>query len=396
MTVIEARTATAAWRQSNDMNGYSLDSPQPIEGSSLDRQERPTLLFLGVYLVTWAALPLLSGREIPMDNLELLDWGAHPAWGYPKHPPLPAWIIYVFAQVFPATVPMTYGLGALQVGMMLWAAWLLMRQLLGTRTACVGVLLISCITFYTNRLHFFNHNTALLVATAAAVYCTWQAARFGRSIWWIALGLCWGVGLLSKYQMVVTIACNLAFLWTRRSANAAATLRGLLLAGAVAVVLLLPHVEWVVSHGLPTVHYAEKYVGAEHSLIDRVVRMISFTADQALRLVPLLILLLALRPFTKAVDAPTALERRTDEQLALLRRFLAIHAWGPLVIMNLLGLLFGLRLGMHWGTAFLWLLPLWLVATAWGQKLVCVQPRTILIGVAGVQIAMALSFALRS
>ena len=379
------------------MNSRNLE---PAIGDVASRDEEATLVravvgFVLVWLVLWTALPLLGGAEIPSDNLEELGWATHLEWGYAKHPPLPTWLIYActLGRTFPATVAMTYALGALQVAMMLYAAWLIGRKLLGARDACVAVLLITCITFYTNRMHFFNHNTALLVATAGAVYCLWNAVQTNQLRWWLALGACWGIGMLSKYQMVVTIACNLAYLCTQRPANVAATLRRLMLAGAVSIALCVPHLLWAFTHGSPTAHYALKYVGAEQSLGARLSRMLSFDADQVARVAPALALLFAWRrPSRPDGSLAGALDYRVRR--ARVRLFLAIHAWGPLVIMNSLGLLIGLQLGMHWGTAFLWLLPLWYVATPTGQRSMRVPASLLLTGTALIQALMVLVFLL--
>jgi len=40
----------------------------------------------------WFLFTLLTFRNAPLDLVEWLSWGHHFAWGYPKHPPLPAWL----------------------------------------------------------------------------------------------------------------------------------------------------------------------------------------------------------------------------------------------------------------------------------------------------------------
>lgn len=228
--------------------------------------------------------------------------------------------------------------------------------------------------------------------TAGAVYCLWNATQSGRLLWWLALGMCWGIGMLSKYQMVVTIICNLAYLWTQRSVNTAALLRGSLLASVIGAALFVPHLLWVFTHDSPTIHYAMNYVGAEHSLTDKAARMLSFNADQLLRLLPALLLLLLVRRFRKSPGEPAA--SGNHDERSQVKRFLAIHAWGPLIIMNLLCLLTGLGLGMHWGTAFLWLLPLWYLTTASGQGVVTANPSTFLLNAAVVQAIMVIALIL--
>lgn len=337
------------------------------------------------HLALWFGLPVLCGAVPPSDNVEELQWSSHLAWGYEKHPPMPSWIIHAFKQVLPPTITLTFALGGLQVGTLFVFAWLLGRQLLGARRAAVGLLLIACITFYTLRLSFFNHNTALLVATAAAAWCTWNAHRTRELRWWIALGVCWGLGMLSKYQMVVTIACNLIFLWTRRPVKLPDLIRRSTLAGIIAVALFAPHWQWVTHHDMETVQYAMKYVDAEFTLTDRLLRVVSFTADQALRLVPIFIWLLAIRGMSHH-DRPAVATNAANEQLpGDAAAFLAIQAFGPLLIMIALCVFTGLALGMHWGTAYLWAVPLWYLGTAAGTRFASQSNRALLFGFAAIQ-----------
>jgi 4-amino-4-deoxy-L-arabinose transferase-like glycosyltransferase len=204
---------------------------------------------------------------------------------------MPAWIIYAFARVFPANVPLTYALGALQVGMMLGAAWLIGRDLLGYRRAFIAVLLITCINYYTNRVHFFNHNTALLVTTAGGAYCLWRALESDRQRWWLALGACYGIGMLSKYQMALPIACNIAYVVVSRPVSRI-PVRGFIVAGAVAAAFLAPHIAWLFANDFPPFHYASRSLGAALPFTGRLMRMASFTGDQLLRMAALLAMLL--------------------------------------------------------------------------------------------------------
>ncbi|MET0291712.1 MAG: glycosyltransferase family 39 protein, partial [Steroidobacteraceae bacterium] len=215
---------------------------------------RPVALFAALTLMLWALVPLATGWDVPKDNLEQIAWALTPDFGYTKHPPFPTWVLLAFQQVLPNGLWLTYVLGAAQAGVMMAVAFVLTSELQGRRAAIVGVLFIGVLTYYTQRLHFFNHNTALMVAHALAVLCVWRALIRGGARWWWLLGLVWGVGMLSKYQMVISIACNLAWLalatraapWREERGD---VLRGVLIAGAVAWVVMLPHVIWLVRTG---------------------------------------------------------------------------------------------------------------------------------------------------
>ena len=355
-------------------------------------------LYLALFLALWCMVPLwfhIPG-EPPDDNLEQLAWAHQPAWGYAKHPPFPSLLLWVVARVLPNGVWLTYALGAFDVAIMLFAAFALARETLDPARAWIGVLLITCITFYTRRLHFYNHNTALLAAYAVSLLCVWRAVRTGAYGWWAAVGLCWAVGLLSKYQMIIGIATNLVFIWDSRSRESARWLWGTMLASATAGLLLIPHVQWLVAHDFLPLHYAAKYVAAGIAPLDRPMNVAHFIVNQITRVVPLALVLGAL--YWKLQNAgarstqPTP-EATNGEVARLGRRMLVVHAWGPLLIMSALALLFGVDLEMHWGTAFLWMLPLWFLATRPGQRLATLPPLAVSAIVALAQLFMLTEFA---
>ena len=58
------------------------------------------VLFLFVHLIIWTLVPSISNNNLPLDTIEALAWGGSLDWGYSKHPPLSAWSVEVFYQIF--------------------------------------------------------------------------------------------------------------------------------------------------------------------------------------------------------------------------------------------------------------------------------------------------------
>lgn len=368
---------------------------RPTETARQASDCRLTLMngaYFAIFLTLWMLLPLWIHDVPPSDNFEQLEWAKNPAWGYAKHPPFPSLLLWLFAQVFPSGITLTYALGALDVAVMLIAAVLLARETLDPARAILGALLITCISFYTRRLHFYNHNTALLAAYAASLVCLWRAVRSQSYGWWTAVGVCWAIGLLSKYQMIIGIASNLIFIWDSRSHESRRWLWGALLAGVTAGVLLVPHGVWLFAHDFPPMHYAAKFVAAGLPPLARPANIANFIADQILRLAPLGLVAGALYWKLRTHDAGPSKSPQIAEA-PFGRRMLAIHAWGPLALMVLLSLFFGVDLEMHWGTAFLWVLPLWFLATPSGRKLATLRSQTVLGIVVLAQLLMLTEFA---
>ena len=56
--------------------------------------------FLFVHLIVWTLIPSISNINLPLDTIEALAWGSNLDWGHSKHPPLSAFIVEVFYQIF--------------------------------------------------------------------------------------------------------------------------------------------------------------------------------------------------------------------------------------------------------------------------------------------------------
>jgi len=57
-------------------------------------------IFLLAHVIIWTLIPTFSNINLPLDTIEALAWGSDLDWGYNKHPPLSAFIVEVFYQLF--------------------------------------------------------------------------------------------------------------------------------------------------------------------------------------------------------------------------------------------------------------------------------------------------------
>ena len=57
-------------------------------------------LFLCAHLIVWTLIPSLANTNLPLDTIEALAWGRDLHLGYDKHPPLSAWFVEFFYQIF--------------------------------------------------------------------------------------------------------------------------------------------------------------------------------------------------------------------------------------------------------------------------------------------------------
>jgi hypothetical protein len=121
-------------------------------------------------------------------------------------------------------------------------------------------------------------------------------------------------------------------------------------------------------------------------------RMANFSADQLLRVVPLFFLLGILMR-TRTLQSVRTASNTINVPSSMARRFLAIHAWGALAAILALGVL-GFDLQAHWGTAFLWLVPLWFVSTRRGARFASIEFEHVLVCVALTHVVMIVGYVL--
>lgn len=310
---------------------------------------------VGLFVLVWLLHLNSTSLVPPVDDLEQLTWVRSLEWGYYKHPPLPTWLLWLPVQAFGWSAWTVYVVGASATVASLLLMWRLVARLRGERHALVALLAAACITYYNGRLNYFNHNIVLMLLNACSAAVTWQCFRSGRLRWWIALGVCLGLGALAKYQIVVTYVCVIAFAVHSRFWGDGAQRRGLLLATLIGLVIFSPHVQWLRAHDFGPVSYAmSTSLGVGHPLPARTAESVHWLADQMLnRPLPALLLLLwvawPLRGWSAVQPEPTA----GAERLPSARALLLIFGFVPLGFMTLLGLTSGADLQLHWGTPFL-------------------------------------------
>ena len=56
--------------------------------------------FIIVHLILWTLVPSLTNDNLPLDTIEALAWGSNLDWGFNKHPPLSAFVVEMFYQIF--------------------------------------------------------------------------------------------------------------------------------------------------------------------------------------------------------------------------------------------------------------------------------------------------------
>jgi len=221
------------------------------------RQRRAMLALAAVYGAAWFVYGVVakSSQDLNADLAEMVVWAHEPALGYPKHPPLLAYVIRTWFAVFPQADWAFMLLAALTLSAGLYLSFELCGLWLeGEKRAAVPFLL-AVIPFYNFLGLKFDQNSALIPLWALAMLALMRSLETRRSGWAVVLGLAAAAAMLVKYWSIFLLAAMaLAVLFDRRR-DAFLRSRALWVSAAVFLVLTVPHLIWLVENRFPPLHW---------------------------------------------------------------------------------------------------------------------------------------------
>ncbi len=302
--------------------------------------------FVLCHSIIWTLVPILCRPNGHPDVIESLNWARHPQWGYWKHPPLTAWVTGAFVQMVGGGLWGVYLASQIAISVCFWAVWRFARDLLEQEYALISVFLLEGILSYNYGSPQFNPDILQLPLWALTVLFLWLSIHSGRSRYWLLCGLTAGLGPLSKYSIIFLFVALLVFMCVNAHARQHLGTPGPYICIAVAAVIFLPHVIWVLDNDFTTVKYGLVRAESHGRLIDHLVNPLTFGFNQALRLIPVMIMvgLLTFRSTTyRGGIAPVSVHRA----------FLFTVALGPFLAYLVVSAITGFQIRSGWGT------PLW-------------------------------------
>jgi Dolichyl-phosphate-mannose-protein mannosyltransferase len=317
-------------------------------------ESRPQAVFAGFLVVhglVWTALPALLYANLPLDLIEALTYGREWQLGYDKLPPLPWWMVEAVYRVFGFDTAY-YALAEITVIAAFVAVWKTARPLVGATGALVAILIIDGLHYYNYTAVKFNHDVIQLPFWALAGFSFHAALRQGRLQHWVVLGLALGMAFWAKYFVVVLEAPLLLFLLLDPQARRSLAGPGPWIAAAVALVLMSPHLVWLVQTDFLPLHYAEARALPDRGWFDHLLHPGEFFGGQLFFLLP------ALAIAAPLVWPPSKTAPQPDAD-AFDRRIVTLLAFGPTLTMLALTLVTGR------GTVTMWGYPLWLFLGLW-------------------------------
>jgi 4-amino-4-deoxy-L-arabinose transferase-like glycosyltransferase len=310
--------------------------------------------FLALHAVVWTALPALLYANLPLDLIEALVYGREWQLGYDKLPPLPWWLVEIVHRL----IGFDFGYyllaqAAVVAGFAVIFAFA--RPLTGAAGALVAVLIIDGLHYFNYTAAKFNHDVVQLPFWALAGFAFCRALRGGAIRHWMLLGLSVGMALWAKYFVLVLALPLGAFVLFDRDARKCLTKPGPYVALATALVVMAPHLVWLVQNDFLPFGYAEHRAVLSRGWYDHLWHPLQFAVSQLFFLIPSLLIALPLFwPRRAASEAPIAPSADAYDF-----RIVTLLAFGPIATVLALSALSGR------GTVAMWGYPLWLFTGVW-------------------------------
>ena len=256
-------------------------------------------IFALSHLIIWTFVPFLTNKNLPLDTIEALAWGSNLDWGFNKHPPMSAFFSEVFFQIFGPQDWAYYLLSQIFVLIAFYFVFKFAYEILGNvKLSLISVLLLESIYFYNFTTPEFNVNVCQLPFWSLIVYYSWKIyeTKEIKFVDCFLIGLFAALGFLSKYLFIYLLASiSLLFIYLIFVRRIKKFDFKYLITIEVFIVLLIPHLIWLLNNEFITLTYGLKRTGLEGSgILDHLKYPIIFLVKQIGILIPFFFLIFLL------------------------------------------------------------------------------------------------------
>ena len=299
-------------------------------------------LFLTFHLIIWTLIPSLTNKNLPLDTIEALAWASNMDWGFNKHPPLSAFSVEVFYQVFGSQDWAYYFLSQIFVVSAFFAVWIFSKEFFKNQNYClISVLLLEGVYFYNFTTPEFNVNVSQLPFWALSVLYVWKGFKDNKTSDWLLFGLFAGLGILSKYLFIyLLVAIDVFFIYIiiKKQTN----FKGLISLLPFFLVLF-PHLVWLTENDYITITYGLHRTGTgDQNIVDHFLHPLIFLGKQIGILIPLFAM------FLFAISKFKIKFNFKDKKLLFLLTINIV----PIILMFLTSLIMGVKIRTMWMTPF--------------------------------------------
>jgi 4-amino-4-deoxy-L-arabinose transferase-like glycosyltransferase len=301
-------------------------------------------IFLTAHLITWIAIPSLTNNNLPLDTIEALAWGSNLDWGFNKHPPMSAFAVEIFYQIFGAKDWAYYLLSQICVIVSFFVVFKFAEDIFKNKIFCLlSVLLLEGIYFHNFTTPEFNVNVCLMPFWSLTVLYLWKGIKDNKIMDWLLVGLFAGLGFLSKYLFIyLGLAMDIFIIYMIYKKKFNFNFK-CFFSIIPFFIVLLPHLIWLTENNYVTITYGLHRTGAEDvNILNHIKHPLIFLGKQIGILIPFLLMLLFLNNKFKF-----KISFKDDKLL-----FLIVINIIPIALVFLTSMIMGVKIRTMWMTPF--------------------------------------------
>jgi 4-amino-4-deoxy-L-arabinose transferase-like glycosyltransferase len=200
------------------------------------------LVLVGVRLVCAALAPL------SFDESLYWLWSKHIAGGYYDHPPVNPILIRLGTTLFGNTEFGVRVFGVLLAVPASWAVWRSGAILFNEKVGATAALYFNLTLVMAAGSVLATPDNAVVVASAFLLLTLVKLYETGRGAWWLAIGVAFGIGMLSKYTTIFFAVSILAWLLLVPALRKWLFTPWPWLSGVIALVVFSPTLIWNAEH----------------------------------------------------------------------------------------------------------------------------------------------------
>jgi dolichol-phosphate mannosyltransferase len=221
--------------------------PQRAEAGSTESRRNRFCLAVVIYAVLLRLL-YLGVPELLFEEAYYWNYAKHLDIGYLDHPLMVAWIIRLFVALM-GNIEFAVRAGAFLCWLVTaWFSYRLTRDVLGQAAAYRALALIAVLPVYFFIGLFMSPDAPLAACWAAAIYFMHRIVVREEPRAWLWLGVAIGLGMISKYTIVLLGAAMVLFVLVDRPSRKWLTRPEPYLAALIALALFSPVIVWNWQH----------------------------------------------------------------------------------------------------------------------------------------------------
>ena len=230
-------------------------APARLEPVPAAERLRPRVAVVALIVALTVLRLVYSGVvDLAADEAYYWQWSRHLDWGYHDHPPMVAYLIAAGTRLAGAT---EVGVRLLTVALAAAGTWIVYRMAAeyarSERAGAWAAVMFAVAPVFAVGGVITAPDAPFVFFWTAAVWRTQRARVRERLRDWVGVGICLGLGMLSKYPMVLLPAGVLAAFLLMRRGRAALKGPGPYVAAVVGAAICVPFVIWSAKTGWQSV-----------------------------------------------------------------------------------------------------------------------------------------------